>query len=580
MTTFDDLGIDTHHKTSGQIKTTCPECSPGRKKRTEPCLSVNLDDGVFNCWHCGYSGRVDIDSGYRPRSSVAPKPTVYVRPDQSSIATADDDVVAWLQSRGISKGVVERNRIYKSVQWMPQDRKEVGTVAFPYFRDGVLINVKYRTRSKGFKMQKGCERILYGLDDIAETTIIVEGEMDKLACEEAGMQNCVSVPDGAPTPDTRNYETKFDFLNDERLERVKTWIIAVDNDAPGLRLREELVRRMGAEKCRVVEWPADCKDANDVLKNYGGPMLKQCIESARQVPVVGTFAAAEFADDFNDLYLNGVTGGVSTGWSDMDEFYTVMPGQLNVITGIPGHGKSEWADAMAVNLAHREQWRTAFYSPENYPVKLHLVKLAEKYIGKPFFPGYNERMSTGERDAAMNWINSMFRWIMPKHPTLEEVLAKAKALVVRDGVRVLVIDPWNELEASRPEGMTEADYLSSALRQLRMFARDHAVAVFVIAHPKVMVKDSSGKYPVPDPYSVSGGAMWRNKADNFLTIYRDMANDAAPVAIHVQKIKFKIVGKIGAVSLGYDKVTGRYYGRTKMPAPYATQQMVERVCEF
>jgi twinkle protein len=37
---------------------------------------------------------------------------------------------------------------------------------------------------------------LYGLDDIIDSglVIIVEGEMDKLAMEEAGYTNCVSVP--------------------------------------------------------------------------------------------------------------------------------------------------------------------------------------------------------------------------------------------------------------------------------------------------------------------------------------------------------------------------------------------------
>ncbi len=46
----------------------------------------------------------------------------------------------------------------------------------------------------------GAEKILFGLDDIAgqPEVIIVEGEMDKLAFEEAGFLNVVSVPDGAP----------------------------------------------------------------------------------------------------------------------------------------------------------------------------------------------------------------------------------------------------------------------------------------------------------------------------------------------------------------------------------------------
>lgn len=43
---------------------------------------------------------------------------------------------------------------------------------------------------------KGAAKVFYGIHDVvdSETVIIVEGEMDKLALEEAGFRNCVSVP--------------------------------------------------------------------------------------------------------------------------------------------------------------------------------------------------------------------------------------------------------------------------------------------------------------------------------------------------------------------------------------------------
>ena len=52
---------------------------------------------------------------------------------------------------------------------------------------------------------KGAEKILYGLDDIADADeiTIVEGEIDKLSLCEAGIRNAVSVPDGAPAKVSR-----------------------------------------------------------------------------------------------------------------------------------------------------------------------------------------------------------------------------------------------------------------------------------------------------------------------------------------------------------------------------------------
>jgi len=259
--------------------------------------------------------------------------------------------------------------------------------------------------------------------------------------------------------------------------------------------------------------------------------------------------------------------GASTGWRDMDEYFTVMPGQLNIVTGIPGHGKSEWVDALAVNLAHLHGWRIGMYSPENFPIKLHVSKIAEKYTGKPFNPGRTERMSKLEFVNAMDWIDNYVRWIMPESPSLDEIMEKATALVARDGIRMLVIDPWNEVEHDRPNGMSETEYISLALSKLRKFARKHEVSVFVIAHPKLMSKDKDGNYPVPTPYEISGSANWRNKADNCFAIWRDLSNDHAQVEVHIQKIKFKIVGKLGKVNFNYDKVTGRYHDKFINPAP-------------
>src|SRR4029077_14590991 len=72
---------------------------------------------------------------------------------------------------------------------------------FPYFRAGELVNIKFRALAeKAFAQVRGAEKILYGLDDISDSNgaVIVEGELDKLALEEAGIHNAVSVPDGAP----------------------------------------------------------------------------------------------------------------------------------------------------------------------------------------------------------------------------------------------------------------------------------------------------------------------------------------------------------------------------------------------
>ena len=45
--------------------------------------------------------------------------------------------------------------------------------------------------------------------------------------------------------------------------------IAVDGDNAGQLLQQELIRRLGAERCHLVHFGPECKDANEHLIRYG-----------------------------------------------------------------------------------------------------------------------------------------------------------------------------------------------------------------------------------------------------------------------------------------------------------------------
>ena len=162
---------------------------------------------------------------------------------------------------------------------------------------------------------------------------------------------------------------------------------------------------------------------------------------------------------------------------------------------------------------------------------------------------------------AQEFIKEHFQYIMPEEDfTFENILMLARACVYRDGIKAVVLDPWNELEHKRPNGMTETEYISSALSKIRRFARLHEVHFWVVAHPtklqKIVDKKGHATYPVPTPYDISGSSHWRNKADNCITVWRDLNLNNDLVEIHVQKIRFKENGQPGKVTLKFDRVTG------------------------
>lgn len=406
---------------------------------------------------------------------------------------------------------------------------------------------------------------LKDLDDLPKTphgivpvVTVVEGEIDKLSLAVAGTWACVSVPDGAPPVGSKDLAIKLDYLekSQDLLDKIPQFVLAVDNDEPGEALEQELIRRLGPDRCARVVWPEGCKDANEVLLKYGVETLREMIQNAKPVPLRGVMRLEEFEEEVRALYHHGMEKGLSTGWANVDTIYTIRPGHLTVVTGIPSHGKSTWVDALCVELANHHDWRIGMFSPENYPYYLHAKNLIEKVWQKPF-----EQLTAEEMEQGLVWGNERFFWIgMEEEFTLEKLLAQAKGLVRRFGIRGLVLDPWNEIEHLRTERWSETEYISSCMSQLRNFARIHQVHVWLVAHPTKLYRTKDGKYPIPGPYDISGSAHFRNKTDWCLTIWRglDYAK-SREVQVHCQKARFREFGQIGMQILEWLPERGGIY---------------------
>ncbi len=554
MKTFADFGIQVSGH--GQVSTTCPKCSHQRKKKNDLCLSVNVEKGVWQCHHCGWNG--GLANGKAEFTQNACKPKERAKLEFKFDSELTEEAYAYLvDERCISEYVLQRNQVCV----------KDGVIQFPFFKNGECVNIKFRSLSeKKFWQSKNGEKILYGYDDIDSTkTIIVEGEFDKLALEVSGFKNVVSVPDGAPALETKSYSSKFDFLENcrEKLDHVDEFILAVDNDPPGKKLEQELVRRLGPERCSRVVWPEGIKDANQMLIEQSSDGLAKLIESAIPYPVSGITWAKDI--DLEGFYKSGFQSGLEPGWVGLDPLYRISQesGDLHIVTGVPSHGKSEWLDALLINLAESEGWNFGIFSPENYPLEYHSSKLIEKYIGKPFREGFRARMTKEEMVEGKKWLNQHFMFLNPEEDsvTVDAILSLAKVLVYRCGIKGLVIDPWNEIDHSRPSAMTETEYISQSLTKIRRFARLHSVHVWLVAHPTKLSKEPNGMFPVPSPYDISGSAHWRNKADCCIAVWRnlDPNNNSNEVEIHVQKIRKKHLGRLGLAKLKYEYATGRYF---------------------
>lgn len=554
---FSDFGIQVEY---GETRTICPSCSPGRTKKYDKCLAVDHEKGVWFCHHCGWHGGIGETQEDFTEAKKLQKPHFV----ESEIT--DDKVIDWFLKRGITKQTLSAFHIKSGSAWMHGNDGggQTNTIQFPYYLDENVVNIKYRTGDKRFRQEKNAKKCLYNYDmaikSQSEYLIITEGEMDCMALYECGIQSVVSVPDGAPPPDAKTYATKFDFLHgaEPLFNKFKRVILAVDNDAPGQKLQEELCRRIGMDKCMRVMWPDGCKDANDVLVKLGIDDLRRCIDSAEFFPVDGVQTVRDLWSSVFSLHEAPEQPGAETGWVNAQGVYNVEPGQMTIVTGIPSHGKSTFIDALRVNLFKIHGWPSAAFSPENWPASTHLTTLIEMYAGKSF-----RQMTQEDVYAEMCSVMQGFYFIQPDKDddmmTVDAILTRAKALVYREGIKVLVIDPWNEIEHNMPSGQREDQYISAQLSKIRRFARVNAVHVFLIAHPRQLEKNKDGAYPPPTAYDIAGGAMWRNKADNILCVFRpDMKTGQTDV--QVQKIRFRRNGKAGeTMSFNYHVGTSTYH---------------------
>lgn len=270
-----------------------------------------------------------------------------------------------------------------------------------------------------------------------------------------------------------------------------------------------------------------------------------------------------------DVYRNGFGQGDRVGWPSVNALYTVAPGQVTTITGYPNSGKSQFMDAMALNLA-RQGWRFCFCSLENLPVVLHVEKLVRQYVGKPTREGPNPRMTEDELQEAAVDISDWFKFIVPSemkpNPSLFDVMtAIEENFTERDlwklpgGKLAAVIDPWNELEHFRPHGMLLTEYIGESLSRLRQWTRSNMIHLFIVAHPAKQFRHrDTAKLPVVTPDMISDSAHFWNKADNCITVAQQEEPDTHKVDIHLQKVRFSHIGRRGVATLEYHKLSGLY----------------------
>ena len=477
-------------------------------------------------------------------------------------------------------GVYTGRKVGEAIE--PSERGNI--LVFPRFdKTGeAVLGDKYRAPGKKFWQRKDGVRCLYNLPVLADPAVYrdndptpviwVEGEYDLLTSVQCGFWHTISPPDGAPTPpkdgedrapsDERDDKTgKFEFMYLARAElaRVKRFIIAVDNDEAGKYLASEIVRRLGAARCSFVTYPEGCKDLNDVLMKHGPEEVTRVLRSATPYPIRGLYKLSQYPQKPRIQTL-------ALGMPSLEQYLGLYYGAVVVCTGIPGHGKTSLLGGIMCNLAERYGITSAMCSPEMPTVPQLRDRFRRMILRRDIYSDTTGTYSASDALLAKadDFIERHLTFIEPdptgeseEEVTVEWMLERATEAVERDGIRLLGIDPWNQMEHSRLRGETSAEYGVRALRKIFRWCKRHEVIGWINAHPtKDVGKD--GKARVPSPYDIDGGAFWYNAPDFCVVVHRpDKTSNRT--FIHVPKVRHSPeTGRYGQAEMVFNTASQRF----------------------
>lgn len=390
--------------------------------------------------------------------------------------------------------------------------------AFPYHRRGEAYAAKFRTVDKNFRSSAGISRGLYNEDDLrrldALPIVICEGEIDCLSVMQSGFERAVSVPDGW-TEDG----TKTDALveAEEDLRRSPYVIIAADADAAGASLPRAVANILRGHDVRVARWPDGCKDPNDVLMKHGEGALAACLNAATRIdPPGGLITGMSDLPPMSDRRVLRIFS------APFDKVVALELGAMSVWTGTPGSGKSTFLTWVAERVTLSEQVRCGILAFETHP---HTIRdqLSLIRFGREF-----DELQQVEREAFLADMDERFRFV---HVVLDENQQQHLAwlesiiytLAVRDRCKLIVVDPWNELEHLPEKGENMTSYTNFATKFIRQLAERLEVHIALVAHPRKMPTD--GKPRPPTGYDIADSAAFYNKPSLGVTVHQRSETD-------------------------------------------------------
>lgn len=465
---------------------------------------------------------------------------------------------AFVKGRGLSLRTLEALGADYGTVFFSDLKRSTEAVFFRYVAGWKARSIE----EKAFIAGKGFKLSFWNLENVLRanpaTIYITEGEFDAAALVEAGIayDAVLSVPNGAVerTTDADREARGYAYVTEALkagLSRAKKFVWCGDGDGPGRSLRSDMAKLLGMARFSFVDWPDGCKDANDMLLTDGPVDVHELVlDGALQWPIDGLFRLSELPEP-PELTL------WDPGFMEWESKVKLAPRTMSVVTGHPGHGKTMLWNQIWFNVVDKHKVPMATAAFETRPKPHVRRQLRTLFINK-----LERDLSSEEISLADKWINERYLFMVHPEgrPTLKWFLDMAEVAVVRHGARIIQIDPWNRLEASRGRDQSETEYIGMCLREMHSFAHDMNCHVQVLAHPAKM--DGTRRGQAPGLEDISGSKNWENMVDQGFVVHRpeifDGTNRKTEVHLFQRKARFEELGYPCKLSMDFKLSEGRY----------------------
>lgn len=446
--------------------------------------------------------------GIRDESLPQDSKKTFKRPEKPQCQVAKSAALEWLKSRALTEKTIADFKIAEQIR----DGKTYAV--FPYLRDGVLVNVKYRNvaEKKDMRQEGGAEPCLFGwhlIDPKVRTIAITEGEIDAMSLHQCGVP-ALSVNAGAG-----NHQW---IENDwQRLERFSEILVFFDNDEPGNKGAQEIIHRLGAERCKRVSIPT--KDANEwLMAGAESNEFQTAIIESKPTDPEELRQASDFIAKVKSMFYPAQK-------EDRDpclrldknlDWFEFRPGELSVWTGINGHGKSLMVSQVMLGLMAQGE-RVVVFSGEMTPER-QIKRVVKQATGL-------DKPTLAFIDAVGSFVHDKL-WLfnVVGSTGLDRLLKVFLYANRRYGNRHFVIDSlmMTDVPEDGPGAMT---LQKDAMRKLCDFARKNACHVHLVAHPRKGRDETHS----PGKMDVAGSSKITDGADNIFTVWAALRDESKEI---------------------------------------------------